>query len=275
MNIRELKTYEECQAFTENFIGDLKYSDPMLSSREQFQNNLIKSIENPDRHRVIGVYQDNKLVGLFAFLTLHGEQYVEMLVGLSKSKDAYSEMLRYLENNFGGYDIDFVFNPCNDLLLELLKANGADFEIEQQKMVLGTPVLNTNTSGIEMFSERYAQQYYAIHNRDMYWTGEKVAVATDKFRTLLAIENSKVVGYLDVTFCFQENEPYDLFVLPEYRRRGYGRKLLSKALEMNQPNDMMLLVEVDNAAAIRLYESVGFVKAENQNCLTAHLKACD
>ncbi len=272
MNVREVKIYEGCGAFTESFTGDPKYSDPMLNNREQLQNNLIKSIKNPDRHRVIGVYQDNELVGLFAFLTLHEEQYVEMLVGLSRNKDAYSEMLYYLEENFRDYNIDFVFNPRNDLLRELLEAKGADFEIEQQKMVLSTPVLSVDTTGIEMFSQKYARQYYAIHNQDMYWTGEKVAAAAEKFRTFLAIENSKVVGYLDVTYCFEENEPYDLFVLPEYRRQGYGRKLLAKTLEMNQPKGMMLLVDADNTAAIRLYGSAGFIKVENQNSLTAHLR---
>ena len=112
--------------------------------------------------------------------------------------------------------------------------------------------------------------YCAIHNKDMYWTGEKVMQAQDRFRTFLAIHDGKVVGYMDVTYIFQENEPFDLFVLEEYRRRGYGRKLLAKALEMNQPNGMMLLVDVDNDPAIRLYESMGFVKVQGQNNLTAH-----
>lgn len=59
-------------------------------------------------------------------------------------------------------------------------------------------------------------------------------------------------------------------MLEEYRRKGYGRKLLAKALEMNQPNGMMLLVDVDNDSAMRLYESMGFFKVQGQNNLTAH-----
>lgn len=35
---------------------------------------------------------------------------------------------------------------------------------------------------------------------------------------------------------------------------------------------MMLLVDVDNDPAISLYESMGFIKAKNQNNLTAHWK---
>ena len=137
-------------------------------------------------------------------------------------------------------------------------------------MVLGTPVLGIDAIGIEPLSERYMAQYCAIHNTDMYWTGERVAQAQERFRTFLAIHDGKVVGYLDVTYIFKENEPFDLFVLTEYRRRGYGRKLLAKALEQNEPNGMMLLVDADNVPAIRLYESMGFAKVQGQNNLTAH-----
>lgn len=104
----------------------------------------------------------------------------------------------------------------------------------------------------------------------MYWTGEKVAAAPERFRIFLAIDGGRVVGYLDVTHCFEENEPYNLFVLPEYRRRGFGRKLLAAALECNRPKGMMLLVETDNTAAIRLYESMNFKTVPGQNSLTAH-----
>lgn len=108
----------------------------------------------------------------------------------------------------------------------------------------------------------------------MYWTGEKIAAAPEKFRTFLAINlainQGRVIGYLDVTHCFEENEPYDIYVLPEYRRKGYGRKLLAKALDCNQPRGMMLLVETDNTAAIRLYELMNFKTVPGQNSLTAH-----
>ena len=106
----------------------------------------------------------------------------------------------------------------------------------------------------------------------MYWTGERVLQAQDRFRIFLAVCSGAVIGYLDVTYTFPENEPFDLLVLEEYRRRGYGRKLLAKALEMNRPNGMMLLVDADNVPAIRLYESMGFAKAQGQNNRTAHVE---
>ena len=268
--IRIIKSYDECRDFVGCFHDDPNFSDPMLLNEEQLQNNLIKSIEKPEKHCVLGVYQDEQMIGLFAFLVLRDEQYIEMLVGLSRKKEAYMEIFHYLEQCYPCYNADFVFNPGNYLLKELLELKQAEFEPEQQKMVLGTPNLGIDTAGVELYSEKYAQQYFAIHNKDMYWTGEKGVQAQDRFRTILAIHDDKVIGYMDVTYCFDENEPFDLFVLEDYRRKGYGRKLLAKALELNQPNGMMLLVDVDNDPAICLYESMGFAKVHGQNNLTAH-----
>lgn len=268
--IRIIKSYDECREFASGFQGDPNFSDPMLCDEEQIQCNLIKSIENPDRHCVLGIYREDQMIGLFAFLVLRDEQYIEMLVGLSREKEAYLEALHYLEQCYPGYSADFVFNPGNYLLKELLDQRKAEYEPEQQKMVLGTSVLGIDTTGVELLSEQYIEQYCSIHNKDMYWTGEKVVQAQDRFRTFLAIYDGKVVGYIDVTYTFMENEPYDLFVLEQYRTLGYERKLLAKALEMNQPNGMMVLTDVDDTSSIRLYESVGFAKVQGQNNLTAH-----
>lgn len=268
--IKIIKEYAQCSAFAAGFREDPHFSDPMLCSEEQIQGNLIKSIENPDRHCVLGIYREDRLIGLFAFLVLRDEKYMEILVGLSREREAYLEMFQYLERHYPGYDADFVFNPGNYILKELLDSRKAAYEPEQQKMVLDTPTLNVDTTGIALLSEQYMAQYCDIHNKDMYWTGERVAQAQERFRTFLAIQDGRVVGYLDVTYIFKENEPFDLLVLEPYRRRGYGRKLLAKALEQNMPNGMMLLVDADNVPAIRLYESMGFAKVQGQNNLTAH-----
>ena len=268
--IRTIKSYDECRAFASGFQGDLRFSDPTLCSEEQLRCNLIQSIEHPEHSCVFGVYREDQMIGLFAFLVSREEAYLEMLVGLSREKDAYAGMLAYLETEYPGFDADFVFNPGNFLLKELLEQREAEFEPEQQKMRLVNAVPEVDTTGVALLSDRYAGQYCAIHTTDVYWTGERVMQAQDRFRTFLAIQDGKVVGYADVTYTFEENEPFDLLVLAEYRRRGYGRRLLAKALELNAPNGMVLHVDVDNAPAISLYEAMGFAKVPGQNTLTAH-----
>lgn len=267
--ICKIKSVEACLDFVSGFYGDPEFSDPMLTNVEQMRNNLEKAIESPEKHCVIGVFQEKRMVGLFAFLVLRDERYCEMLVGLSRDRETYQELFLYLEQNYPAYDVDFVFNPENALLKEQLESKRAEFWPEQQKMVLGTPARGIDTANAELYSGKYAQQYLAIHSKDVYWTGEKVITAQDRFRILLAVCGDRVVGYLDVTCCFDENEIYDLFVLEDYRRMGYGRKMLAKALEMNRYSGMMLLTDADNDPAIRLFESMGFEKVKHQNSLTA------
>lgn len=148
---------------------------------------------------------------------------------------------------------------------------GAEFEPEQQKLVLRRTVPYVPDARIVPYRPEYRAQYLALHTGDRYWTGERVLAAPEIFRVLLAIEDGEAAGYIDLTHNSAENEPYDLFVRKESRRRGLGRALLSAAVQENRPNGMALLVDIDNEAAIALYESQGFDRAEGENNITAHI----
>jgi len=54
---------------------------------------------------------------------------------------------------------------------------------------------------------------------------------------------------------------YDIFVKEEFRRRGFGRKLLEKAesyCREKRYSRILLMVSVSNETAIRLYSKMGF-----------------
>lgn len=281
--LKQLTSVKEYMDFINEINRDPSFSDPMLSSEEQIRCNLLAAPDKPT-NRIWGIFEGTELVGLFVFLVLEEEAYLEMLVGLSRNLNAYKEMLSFLKETYKGWQADFVYNPKNHLLHSLLADERARFEAEQQKMVLERDVacqggrqidLEGEISGqgglqIELYSPKYREQYTAIHSRDGYWTADKVIDAPDRFRILLALEQDRVVGYMDVTHKYEENEPYDLFVAEAYRRKGYGRAMLSRAIELNRPKAMMLLVDTDNTAAISLYESLGFAKAVGENNMTAH-----
>lgn len=268
--IRILRSFDGCREFASDIMKDPDFSDPNLENEEQLRDKLTKAIKSSEKYTLWGVYRENRMTGLFSFLILPEEQYMEMVLGLSRDKAAYQELFAHLKRNFSNYEADFVLSPRNDLLKDQLKAGNAEFAEEQHKMVLGTPVLPNDTAGVEHCTPQYEQQYCAIHNQDVYWTGEKIVTAPERFQTVLAIRDSKVAGYLDVTKGYEENEIFDLFVSEDSRRMGYGRKLLAAAIKINQPRGMMLTVNVDNFPAIRLYEAVGFKTVENGDSVTAH-----
>lgn len=266
--VRELPALDPCAELIRELNRDPLCSDPRFTSPESVARKLQETVERPNEH-VWGVFDGEALTGLFVFLVLEEERYIEMLVGLTRSAAACEELAGYLAASYAGFQADFIFNPANAPLRELLRRKGASFYEEQQKMVLSRIVPSIDTEGIVPLSPPYREQYLALHDRDCYWTGDRVAEAADRFSVFLAIEDGTVVGYIDVTNCFEENEPYALWVAEARRRRGWGRKLLARAIEANRPHGMMLLVDVDNRPAISLYESMGFETAPGQNSQTA------
>ncbi len=267
--IRELSELTPYLDFVRDVNGDPCFSDPMLCTPGELEQNLLRAVGKPN-DRVLGVFRDGTLVGLFDFLILPDERYVEMIAGLSRDAAAYAEIADRLQADFPGWQADFVFNPENRPLRALLEQKGAAFDPVQDRMVFSGALPEVDTAGVELFSEPYRAQYLALHDDgSRYWTAEKVLAAPYRFRVFLAIEDGAVAGYLDVTHCFDENEPFDLFVKEGSRRKGWGTKLMAEALERNRPNGMMLLVDADNDAAARLYEKLGFQKQPGQSSLTA------
>lgn len=269
--IRILNSTTEYSGFIDNINNDPTFSDPMLRSKEQIIQNLLNAPDNPD-NLILGVFNGEMIIGLFVFMILKDEAYAEMLVGLSRHKAAYNEIISYLKDNLNGYNIDFIYNPNNHLLHCALKNENAHFETEQQKMILKNEVSFESNHQIEMYSQKHREQYISMHSTDCYWTAEKVIDALDRFRIILAAEDDEVVGYIDITHKYSENEPYDIFVKEQFRNKGYAKAMLAKAIELNKPNDMIVLVDIDNTAAIALYKSLGFVRAAGENNITAHLK---
>lgn len=270
--IRKLKTIEPYGDFIRDLSADPDFSEPMLATEEEVEHNLLRALEKENDH-VLGVFDESgALQGLFVFLIIEEEAYIEMIVGLSREASVYEEIADWLEGDFPGFQADFVFNPRNRLLRELLTRKGAFFDPEQMKMVYSGTSPKVDTAGTEPLSDAYREQYFALHRKDLYWTGEKVAERPDRFSVFIAADNGRLAGYIDVTNCYEENEPYDLYVDEAFRRRGWGRKLLARALEENRPKDMMLLVNVDNPGAIALYESMGFVRVEGGGSQTVNWK---
>ena len=255
--VRILTEFDHCRDFINEINADPDYFDPMLQTEEQMENNLKSALTSRDQVP-LGVFSGDAMTGLFVFLILKDDRYIEMLVGLSREPDAYEEIADWLQTHYSGYQVDFVFNPKNRAIRPMLQKRGATFFSEQIKMVLTENDVFADTAGIERLSGQYRDQYVAIHSTDGYWTGEKVVNALDTFDVFLAVEDGRVVGYIDVTRNNEENEPFDLLVRETSRRRGWGRKLLAKAIEANRPKGMMLIVDANNAPAIELYRSMGF-----------------
>ena len=266
--IQKIYSFDEYEDFINEMANHPQYSDPHFTYDK---NNLYRCLNSKDKHAFV-VSKDGVIEGLFVFIILPDDRYVEMLIGFTKVEEVFTEMLEYIENNYYGYQMDFVFNPLNTAIFEPLKSKGAIFESEQMKMIQDGSVPNVSTNSIKLLSDKLVKQYCDLHSTDTYWTGERIVSALDKFRVLLAVKDGQVLGYLDVQSCFDINEIYALYIKPEVASQGYELSLLAKAIELNKPNQMMVVVDVDNKEEVDLYTAAGFVKLEGQNSVTAYIK---
>jgi ribosomal-protein-alanine N-acetyltransferase len=100
------------------------------------------------------------------------------------------------------------------------------------------------------------------------WTDDALATALDRMVMLVAAEDegsgdgaAGVVGYVVALVVAPDAEVADLAVAPEARRRGVGRVLLARALDVLAELEVRavhLEVRESNRAARTLYESAGF-----------------
>ena len=176
-----------------------------------------------------------------------------------------------MENNYCGYQMNFVFNPQNMAIYKPLKLKGAIFEPEQMKMIQDGSVPNVSANNIEQLSDKWMKQYCDLHSTDTYWTAQRIISALDKFRVFLVVKDGQVLGYLDVQNCYDTNEIFALYIKPDVASQGYELSMLAKAIELNKPIQMMVVVDVNNKEEVDLYTAAGFVKLEGQNSITAYV----
>ena len=132
----------------------------------------------------------------------------------------------------------------------------APFEKEQKKYRLVRETEAADNPAVGELQPEYEDQYREVHAKDTYWTAERILEARDIFRVYTAIEQGRLVGYMDITTGHPENEPYDLWTAPGFEH--YRKALLAAAIRRNRPSGMMVVIDTDNAAEIALYEETGF-----------------
>ena len=270
--IQEIHSFDPYEAFIAELAGHPIYSDPHFTYDKD---NLYRSLTSKDEYAFV-VSENGITEGLFVWLVIPEDQYIEMIIGFTGKEEAFAEMLSYMERSHSGYKMDFVFNPRNTAISRPLMMKGAIFDPEQQKMLLTESSLHGSTDRIELLSEKWAKQYCDLHNVNTYWTAERILSAPDSFRVLLAIEDGQIQGYLDVQCRYDVHEIYDLYIKPAAAQKGFEQALLAKAIELSRPNPIMVVVDVDAKAEIALYTAAGFDCLEGQNSITAfyQAKAC-
>ncbi|MCG8571464.1 MAG: GNAT family N-acetyltransferase [Spirochaetes bacterium] len=108
-------------------------------------------------------------------------------------------------------------------------------------------------------------ELYALGFNDTPWEKDWDKVEFfDPEGVFLAELNGKLIGFI---ICFSKKDDGYISVLtiiPEYRGKGFSKKLIKKAVDYLQDNGhdlIKLKVEKNNSRAIQLYKELGFSEA--------------
>ena len=93
------------------------------------------------------------------------------------------------------------------------------------------------------------------------WTEQQIKSSDDSTVFFLAKADGKTVGYGGMYTVLDEGYITNIGVMPDYRRKGIGAKLVKELINYSIKNSLSFLsleVRVSNIAAIKLYDSFGF-----------------
>jgi ribosomal protein S18 acetylase RimI-like enzyme len=152
---------------------------------------------------------------------------------------------------------------------EFIKATGASFVNSEYEMFLRNKVkptiaravvlrraTNKDAKEIAMQNSIYFNVEFKEEDIFMPEEEEKCGITI-----YIAEINNKIIGKVHLEVRDGVGGIYGLGIVPEYRGKGYGRELLTLAIEKlkeKNPKDIMLQVAAKNKNALDLYKSCGF-----------------
>ncbi len=93
--------------------------------------------------------------------------------------------------------------------------------------------------------------------------------------SVFIVEKNDRIGFIILWESGENGQIFDFGIIDEFRRKGYGKLLLNFAINYFKKNNVKIIsleVREDNLAAIKLYESHGFIK---QRVISKYYKDCD
>ena len=91
---------------------------------------------------------------------------------------------------------------------------------------------------------------------------ENFKLELDTFSKIDILEdNNKIIGFIIYSIIYERAEIVDIIIDAEYRKKGYGNKLLNNAInkiEESNCHNISLEVNCNNESAINLYKKNGF-----------------
>lgn len=93
MEILEIKSFEEYSNFILELADNPSYYDPHFAYDKD---NLYGALKRKDEYS-FAVIENGAIKGIFVWLIIPDEKYIELLIGFTKSKEAFREMTNHIK----------------------------------------------------------------------------------------------------------------------------------------------------------------------------------
>ena len=91
-------------------------------------------------------------------------------------------------------------------------------------------------------------------DRALAWTRRKIETGIKQYTRIVL--DGETVGFFRFAPCEEGMELDDLYILPPFRGRGIGTRVIAHCIAQNQPIELYVFTE--NTGALRLYRRMGF-----------------
>jgi ribosomal protein S18 acetylase RimI-like enzyme len=243
-----------------------------------------KMIKHPEDEILICT-EDDRILGVLALLVERENKYLEAVGGVYAEGNYHEiakEFYRYMKEKYTGFHFDAVYPKENEEAIHFMQSIGAKCVGVDLEMKLTKDVLQPSNGGKQVLqlSKEYHEAFCRLHDEhhpDVYWTGERLLGAMDKFDILIALDKGELVGSVVTSKNGSEREEvYFIETEERHRRQGYAKSLLEKSIDrvfQSGKKELMIFVEVNNIPAFNLYKSFGFQEADT--CCTYSLESIE
>jgi ribosomal protein S18 acetylase RimI-like enzyme len=166
--------------------------------------------------------------------------------------------------------------------ITFVKKAGSTYDFSEYRLRFeGQKTPDYPSHGIEL-RKAAIEDFPTLVEIDMACFGLSLTDAEERFpveiyeSTYLAVLEAKIIGKIRTTKENRDGGVYGFGVHPEYRRLGYGREILSKAMQIlleEHAERIFLEVASENDRALALYKSCGFKEVTVYDYYALPLKA--
>ena len=241
-----------------------------------------RKIENTNEINEFMYYDENKLIGYIGICHFGGDaiEVNGMVHPDYRSRGIFKMLFSFVKDEWDKREVSkmLLLSDNNSTSgLAFIKTTGASFAHSEYEMFLRNRVeenLKSKEVVIRKATNNDAKEI-ALQNSIYYnieFKEEDISVPEEEEKcgtiNYLAEIDNKIIGKVQLEVSDEVGGIYGLGVLPEYRSKGYGRQILSLAIEkLKETNckDIMLQVAAKNKNALNLYKSCGFEETSTMN----------